>query len=546
VEHSNNIYEPVYLAIPTPMLLLQATPDFTIISANNAFCKATFQQPAALKGKPLFEAFPNNPDNSDANGITALSATLHKAIETGESQLLEEQRFAIKTSGNTYERRYWTICCTPIKDAEGKVVSIVNTVSDVTTEHLFGQRSTPAEQNMSDSLQRLGTANEARHASDEANILLHAIIDAAQVGVFLITPIQDKSGKIVDFRFDMVNRMLAAYVGQEPAALNGSLASKWFPGYAKNGLFEKYRQTAETGAINRFEFHYNEDGLDVWLDILSKKVNGNILVTFTDFTAMKNLQRRLEEHVAELRSSNTNLEQFAYIASHDLQEPLRKVKSFGDMLQARYGELLGDSGTDLIGRMQSAAARMGTLIDDLLTYSRASVKPNDLSVIDANKILDGVLLDLERAIQQKQAIIRKDKLLPVVGKETQIGQIFLNLIGNALKFHKPDQRPEITITSGTAKGKDSGVRVAPEDLEKDFQLVRISDNGIGFDNSYKDRIFQIFQRLNNRSDFPGSGVGLSIVKKVLENHGGYIDANAELGKGAEFSILLPLIQAEVY
>jgi signal transduction histidine kinase len=215
------------------------------------------------------------------------------------------------------------------------------------------------------------------------------------------------------------------------------------------------------------------------------------------------------------------------------------------MLQSRYSEMLGPGGVDLIGRMQSAAARMSTLIDDLLTYSRASVKPSELEVIDTNKVLDGVLLDLERSIQQQKAIIRRAPLQKVVGQPTQIGQIFLNLIGNALKFHKPDTPPEIVITSDTVKGKEANIAVPAEQAEQQFQLIRIKDNGIGFDNAYRDRIFQIFQRLNNRSDYPGSGVGLSIVKKVVENHGGYIQADSEPGHGATFSILLPVVSSEV-
>jgi signal transduction histidine kinase len=191
--------------------------------------------------------------------------------------------------------------------------------------------------------------------------------------------------------------------------------------------------------------------------------------------------------------------------------------------------------------MQSAAARMGTLIDDLLTYSRASVKPAELNVIDPNKVLDGVLLDLERAIQQRQAVIYRDRLLPVAGQATQVGQIFSNLIGNGLKFHRPGVPPEISIRSSVKSGRESGVAVSANDADKMFQVIRIMDNGIGFDNSYRERIFQIFHRLNSRSDFPGSGVGLSIVKKVVENHNGYIEAESSPGEGATFTVLLPMV-----
>ncbi len=253
--------------------------------------------------------------------------------------------------------------------------------------------------------------------------------------------------------------------------------------------------------------------------------------------------RKLEDHVEELRSSNTSLEQFAYIASHDLQEPLRKVKSFGDMLQLRYQEKLGPEGSDIIARMQSASLRMSTLIDDLLTYSRSSVKPAEQSIVDTNKVLDGVLLDLERNIQQRGATIFRERLHPVVGHATQLGQVFSNLLCNALKFQRADVPPEIRIQSSVQRGKDTQLALNVADRNKNFQVIRISDNGIGFDNAYRDRIFQIFHRLHSRTDFPGSGVGLAIVKKVVDNHHGYIEAQAEPGKGATFTVLLPMVEA---
>lgn len=382
-------------------------------------------------------------------------------------------------------------------------------------------------------------SQESSGSVSSNQMLLEAIFDTIQAGIFLFTPVYNEGGAIMDFRFRMANKMLTAYVGQTPNKVIGTLGSEWFPGYKTNGLFEKYSDTALTGNTNRFEFHYDEDGINVWLDIMSTNVGGEVLVTFTDHTSMKQLQRRLEEHVEQLQNSNSNLEQFAYIASHDLQEPLRKIKSFGDILHNRHAAQLGTEGTDLIGRMQSAASRMSTLIEDLLTYSRASVKPAVMKVMQTNKVLEDVLFDLERPIQQHKAIIKTDKLAPVAGQATQIGQIFLNLLSNALKFHHPARQPEINITSRMVTGRDSGLFISTEDAGKKFQLIRIQDNGIGFDSAYRERIFQIFQRLHNRTEYPGTGVGLSIVKKVVENHNGYIEADAVLGEGAKFYILLP-------
>jgi signal transduction histidine kinase len=440
-----------------------------------------------------------------------------------------------------FETRYWDISNVPVFDAEGNITSIIHNVEDVTERRLLQQAAAEAKRHDAEVSKTMDHIIEERKAADQVAVLLQAIIDTAQAGIFLFTPIYDESGSIIDFRFRVANRMLAAYVGQTAETVTGSLGSLWFPGYKTNGLFDRYSHTAITGATNRFEFHYDQDGIDVWLDIMSTKVGGDVLVTFTDHTSLKQLQRRLEGHVEELRSSNANLEQFAYVASHDLQEPLRKIKSFGDMLQNRYGVLLGKEGGDLIARMQSAASRMSALIEDLLTYSRMSVKPGILQVLDVDKILDGVLFDLERVVQNQKAIITRDKLAPIAGQATQIGQLFQNLISNALKFHQTSRRPEIQITSRIVKGGETGMSINPIDVGRTFQLIKIKDNGIGFDNAYRDRIFQIFQRLHNRSEFPGTGVGLSIVKKVVENHNGYIEANSTPGEGATFSILLPAV-----
>lgn len=543
MKEDKKIFENVYQALPVPVLIAEANaPDFTIVDVNEAFCKATLRKKESLIGRNIFEAFPDNPDDGTATGVAVLKANMCRAVDTGQAQELTDQKYEIKNEEDgTFELKYWHLISTPIFDERGSIAYVINTPTDVTNENLLKAQTAKAERDRAKSLQELESVQEEIVAADRSNALLHAIIDTAQAGIFLFTPIYDDDGKIIDFRFTIANKMLAAYVGQSPENVTGALGSKWFPGYKTNGLFDKYSHTALTGITNRFEFHYDEDGIDVWLDIMSTKVDDGVLVTFTDYTAMKNLQRRLEEHVAELRNSNANLEQFAYIASHDLQEPLRKVKSFGDMLQNRYGDALGPGGADLIGRMQSAAARMSTLIDDLLTYSRASVKPTDMKVIDADHVLEGVLFDLERSVQQQKAVIKRDKLLPVAGQPTQIGQVFLNIISNALKFHKPDAPPEISISAQAVKGRDAGIVVPAHEEDRNFQLITISDNGIGFDNTYRERIFQIFQRLHSRSEYPGSGVGLSIVKKVVENHGGYIDATSEPGKGATFFILLPLV-----
>ena len=263
---------------------------------------------------------------------------------------------------------------------------------------------------------------------------LHAIMDIAQSGMFMFAAEKDGQGNVFDFRFTIANRALASYVGQTPEILLGELGSKWFPGYKTNGLFELYKNTYETGKTNRFDFHYNDDEINVWLDIMSTKLGDEVLVTFTDFTPTKTLQLQLEELVNNLKRSNENLEEFAYAASHDLQEPLRKIRFFADRLKSRFAPELGTEGADMLNRMEASTMRMRTLIDDLLSYSRVSCDNSSFESVDTKQIAQEAVTDLETSIQEKSATINIEGLPLVTGDKSQLRQLFQNLFSNSLKY----------------------------------------------------------------------------------------------------------------
>lgn len=385
---------------------------------------------------------------------------------------------------------------------------------------------------------------------------LQTVIDTSQTGIFLFTPVRDHSdqpeaGEVVDFRFRVANRQLASYVGQEPEAVIGALGSRWFPDYKTNGLFDAYRKTYLTGENQRFDIHYDGSGIDVWLDIMVTKMGDDVLVTFGDYTPLKKLQQQLEASVVDLQRSNANLEQFAYVASHDLQEPLRKIQAFGDIIETQYAPIIGEQGADMIRRMQSAAARMQVLIKDVLTYSRVTTKRDAIEPVDLSQLVSNVVDDLETAIADQEATVTVDPLPTVTGDPAQLRQLFQNLLSNALKFMKPHPRPGgsdtpkrhnalISLTTRTLPGRDAGITIPPGDADRLFHLIEITDNGIGFEPHQAERIFQVFQRLHSRSDYQGTGIGLAIVKKVVENHNGHIQAVGQPGKGATFRILLPM------
>ena len=368
---------------------------------------------------------------------------------------------------------------------------------------------------------------------------LNAIMDIAQSGIFLFSPVHNEEGEIIDFYFTKANSALASYVGQKPEALIGELGSKWFPGYKVNGLFEKYKETFVTGKTNRFDFHYDEDEIDVWLDIMSTRLGDEVLVTFTDFTPVKKLQLQMETYVNELKRSNASLEDFAYAASHDLQEPLRKIHFFADRLKDKYQNELGSEGASMLDRMEAATGRMRTLIEDLLAYSRVSAKRTSMQEVNTDLLVREVLGDLEASIQEKGATIYVGVLPTLKGDPLQLRQLFQNIIGNALKYNRPDVPPHITINSTTVKGKNTGIGMLAREGAKEYHKIEIADNGLGFEQEHSERIFQIFQRLHGRSEYPGTGVGLAIVQKVVENHSGYIQAEGEPDKGATFRVWLP-------
>ncbi|MVM37852.1 hypothetical protein GO730_10060 [Spirosoma sp. HMF3257] len=251
----------------------------------------------------------------------------------------------------------------------------------------------------------------------------------------------------------------------------------------------------------------------------------------------------LEEANLHLTRSNQNLQQFAYIASHDLQEPLRKIQQFGDLLKTRYSASLGEE-LVYLERMQSAASRMSLLIKDLLAFSRISTRQAATDSVLLNQVVEEALDNLSVAIGETNAHIEVADLPTVQGDASQLGQLFLNLLSNAIKFStkKPlanSARPQINIRVDEVSLEDLPISVKPARQATIYYRIDVSDNGIGFEEKYTDRIFQVFQRLHGKNEFAGTGIGLAICEKVVVNHGGAITAVSKPGQGATFSVYLP-------
>jgi light-regulated signal transduction histidine kinase (bacteriophytochrome) len=249
-------------------------------------------------------------------------------------------------------------------------------------------------------------------------------------------------------------------------------------------------------------------------------------------------QRLLREKIEMLDESNKELEQFAYIASHDLQEPLRKILTFNERITQKFSGTSSPDLQDYLDRISNAASRMRALIDDLLTYSKASKSELQKSRIGLDQIFSIIKDNCEVIIQNRNVQFVQQALPEVMGDKTQMVQLFQNLVTNAIKFTKDDITPRIEI-SGSLVKKDELMNEVAIPLYNEYHKIEIRDNGIGFDEKDTKRIFTIFQRLHGRSEYEGTGIGLSICKKIVENHHGYIRAQSQPGKGSRFIVYLP-------
>jgi signal transduction histidine kinase len=259
-------------------------------------------------------------------------------------------------------------------------------------------------------------------------------------------------------------------------------------------------------------------------DILLLKIVGEIFVNALE---RKRAEERLKTYAAELERSNQELQNFAYVASHDLQEPLRKIQLFGNRLKNKHGQSFNEQGRDYLDRVMNAAIRMQTLIKDLLTYSQVTTHAQPFVSVDLNQVISDVLSDLEVRIEEVKGQVKLSSLPTIDADPLQMQQLFQNLIGNALKYHRPEEPPIVKVQGH---------------IEGGVCQLSVEDNGIGFDEQQLERMFRVFERLHGRSKYEGTGIGLAICRKIVKRHGGNITAKSAPGEGATFMVTLPVGQ----
>lgn len=371
--------------------------------------------------------------------------------------------------------------------------------------------------------------------AEEAVHQLRLVLDASLNSIIAMTALRDETGQVVDFRMNMANEAVLRSTFRRPEDFVGSTLLDVFPGNRDNGFFDLYARVVETGEPGQSVQYYRDDqGLEGWFEVSAvKQGTDGVVVTYMNITERKLQEQRLQRSIEQL-------EEFAYVASHDLQEPLRKIQSFTDRLLLRYAPTFEPDAIALFERLQKAARRMQLLVTDLLAYSRLTPRQErPFQPIDLNALVAEVLDDLAEAIRTTAATVHVDDLPEISGDATQLRQLLQNLLSNALKFHQPGRPPRVEVTARLV-GKQDLPRAVPDQKSERWLLLGVKDDGIGFDEQYREKIFQAFQRLHGRDTYEGTGIGLAIVQKVAERHGGLVSAAGTPGAGAEFCVYLPM------
>lgn len=528
---SEERFKTVIEQAPVAMLVLKG-PDMVFDTVNDSML-ALIDKTPDIVGKPMLEVLPE---------ITGQPVTgiMEKVYASGESHYAWEILVNLNRNGRL-EDAYFNVAYTPMR-RNGVITGIIEVAAEVTEQVKARIALEKSEQRFRTFIEEAPFAigvyvTEDIIIENSNKVLLNMWSkDASVIGKPMEEAIPELKGQPFIDLLKNVYRTGITYDTTEQEAMlldNGELKPFWF-----NFTYKPLKN--EKGEVYAI--------LHMAVDV-SAQVKARIALEKAEEElrkAQQNLERQVEQQTSELRMtnldlkrSNDSLQQFAYVASHDLQEPLRKIQSFGSLLQEQYARELGESGHDMLRRMQHASERMSLLIKDLLAYSRITTHQLTFQPVSLNQVLEKVTDTLEWQIEDAGAELIIDRLPDIQGDSLQLGQLFQNLLSNAIKFRKPGVPPRITVRCQTVDQAQLSPAVHPARKAARYYQISVADNGIGFDNKYLDRIFEVFQRLHGKSTYEGTGIGLAICQKVAANHGGAITARSETGQGATFDVYLP-------
>jgi PAS domain S-box-containing protein len=513
-----------------PGAYLVLNPELLIIAASDAHLAASMSSRSDVIGKDVSEAFPDNPDDPESDGEARLRASLDRVRRHKVADTMAVQQYDIRRPGSgEFETRYWSVVNSPVLDHDRNLVYIINRAEDVTEYIRLKERQArrqPVEEKLQVHVDKMEAEILARaldlQVTNRELRRLAAIVEYADDAILT------KSVTGVITSWNAGAEKLYGYTGQEIVGQPVSMLVP--PGHLDEVPALLREIVSARKAVRCDTIRICKDGTLVDVSLrLSPIIDAAGEVTEVasisrDITENKRTENALAERSRQLEASNEELEQYAYVASHDLQEPLRKMASFCQLLARRYQGQLDEQADQYIAYVVDGARRMQQMINDLLTFSRVGRAPEMTAEVDCNQVVERARIDLAAAIEERGARVVVTGTLPTVrGEWARIVQLFENLIGNGIKFHGKEP-PRIEIS---AAPDGTGWRFA------------IADNGIGIEPQYADRIFALFRRLHSQAEYPGTGIGLAVCKKIVEGYGGTLGFDSRPDEGTTFYWTMP-------
>ncbi len=511
----------------SPVAYLVFTGNDMKIERVNGNMLSMLGRDKSILGKPFLDAMPELKE-------TPIPDRLTKVFTTGETYTQPEEKILLLKNGELHEG-YFNYIYKALKNTKGEIYGIMVTATEVTEQTLM------------------------RNASEKSDQQVRAMVQSAPF------PIGVYAGR--ELKIILANETMLKTYGKGREVI-GKLYTEILPELKNSPILKQLDDVLTTG----IPFHAKNQRVDITMDgkpetfyfnysftpVLDEHGNVyavmNTAADVTDLNIAKRkieenenlLQSRIDERTGELKdanshltASNKELEQFSYAASHDMQEPLRKVQTFSGFLMENHSHQLDEKGKEYLQKIGTSVARMRTIIDDLLQYSHQTREDQEFIQTDINGIIQQVESDLELIIQQKQATIILSEIPQIKSVPAQINQLFYNLLSNALKFSKPGIAAVINISAALLTNEKKAT-FAQLNQEKNYTHITVSDNGIGFEQQYAEQIFSLFKRLHGRSEYEGTGIGLGLCKKIVLNHEGIIFAESVPDEGTSFHIILPL------
>jgi PAS domain S-box-containing protein len=509
----------------SPGLFLVLLPNLTIVEASNAYLEATLTSRDEIIGRALFEVFPDNPDDIAATGVSNLRASLDFVLQHKQPHTMAAQKYDIRRPDGSFEVRHWSPQNKPVLQ-NGEIIYIIHSVQDITDFVLQKQNNNNAENDQVE----IEIYKRAAEIQEVNKKLLFEITERKKTeekfkGLLESAPdamiIANQAGEIV-----LANRQaevlfgytISELINQPVEILVPQIDREKHKNHRTNFSREPKVRTMGAG-IELYALRKDNTSFPVEISLSPLQTFEGMLVAaaIRDITERK----KAEESIQQL---NKELESFTYSVSHDLRAPLRIIDGYADILVSDYKEKLDPDGRKSLDIIKTNAQRMGKLIDDLLNLSHTGRKELFIYTTDMNKLIN-LVIEEQLAVNNKEIDIKVERLHPALCDSSLIRQVWTNLISNAIKYSAKKERPSVHISS----------------VQNKFEIVySIKDNGVGFDMQYAGKLFSVFQRLHKVTEFEGTGVGLALIKRIINKHGGRVWAESEVNKGSVFYFSLPI------